>query len=53
PVHLLSPLVPSTYLLIGMVGEDFGALQRTFLKWACGSTLVMILVSLVLGIIPL
>lgn len=24
PVHLLSPLVPSTYLLVGMVGEDFG-----------------------------
>ncbi len=53
PVHLLSPLVPSTYLLVGMVGEDFGALQRTFLKWACGSTLVMIVVCVLLGIIPL
>lgn len=52
PVHLLSPLVPSTYLLVGMVGEDFGDLQRTFLKWACGSTAVMILVALVLSIIP-
>ncbi|WP_423798605.1 CitMHS family transporter [Neobacillus sp. SAB-20_R2A] len=52
PVHLLSPLVPSTYLLVGMVGEDFGDLQRTFLKWACGSTLVMIVVAIVLGIIP-
>jgi citrate-Mg2+:H+ or citrate-Ca2+:H+ symporter, CitMHS family len=53
PVHLLSPLVPSTYLLVGMVGEDFGALQRTFLKWACGSTIVMIVVAVALGIIPL
>ncbi|MFJ8237357.1 CitMHS family transporter [Ureibacillus sp. NPDC094379] len=53
PVHLLSPLVPSTYLLVGMVGEDFGKLQRIFLKWACGSTLVMIIVCLVLGIFPL
>ncbi|WP_110928647.1 CitMHS family transporter [Bacillus massiliglaciei] len=53
PVHLLSPLVPSTYLLVGMVGADFGELQRTFLKWACGSTLVMIAVVVVLGIIPL
>jgi len=53
PVHLLSPLVPSTYLLIGMVGEDFGALQKSFLKWACGSTLAMIVVAVVLGIIPL
>lgn len=52
PVHLLSPLVPSTYLLVGMVGEDFGDLQRTFLKWACGSTAVMILVALILSIIP-
>jgi citrate-Mg2+:H+ or citrate-Ca2+:H+ symporter, CitMHS family len=53
PVHLLSPLVPSTYLLVGMVGEDFGDLQRTILKWACGSTLVMIVVSLVLSIFPI
>ncbi|RJS58744.1 citrate:proton symporter [Bacillus sp. PK3_68] len=52
PVHLLSPLVPSTYLLVGMVGEDFGELQRAFLKWACGSTLVLLIVALLLGIIP-
>jgi citrate-Mg2+:H+ or citrate-Ca2+:H+ symporter, CitMHS family len=53
PVHLLSPLVPSTYLLVGRVGEDFGDLQRTFLKWACGSTLVMMAVAIILFIIPL
>ena len=53
PVHLLSPLVPSTYLLVGMVGEDFGDLQRSFLKWACGSTAAMILVALILTIIPI
>ncbi|WP_318509529.1 CitMHS family transporter [Bacillus sp. T3] len=52
PVHLLSPLVPSTYLLVGMVGEDFGDLQRTFLKWACGSTLVMMVVAIALFIFP-
>ncbi|MFD2444830.1 CitMHS family transporter [Bacillus sp. CGMCC 1.16607] len=52
PVHLLSPLVPSTYLLVGMVGEDFGDLQRMVLKWACGSTVVMIVVALLLGIFP-
>lgn len=52
PVHLLSPLVPSTYLLVGMVGEEFGDLQRSFLKWACGSTAVMIIVAIVLSIIP-
>ena len=54
PVHLLSPLVPY-YLSIGWNGrgKDVGALQRTFLKWACGSTLVMIVVCVLLGIIPL
>ncbi|HWI47169.1 MAG TPA: CitMHS family transporter [Rummeliibacillus sp.] len=53
PVHLLSPLVPSTYLLVGMVGEDFGALHRNFLKWACGTTIVMILVAVIFRIIPM
>ncbi|WP_419882079.1 CitMHS family transporter [Peribacillus sp. B-H-3] len=53
PVHLLSPLVPSTYLLVGMVGEEFGDLQRSFLKWACGSAGIMILAAIVLSIIPL
>ncbi|MDN3016912.1 citrate:proton symporter [Paenibacillus sp. BSR1-1] len=52
PVHLLSPLVPSTYLLVGMVGKDFGDLQRSFLKWACASSAVMILVAVILTIIP-
>lgn len=52
PVHLLSPLVPSTYLLVGMVGEEFGDLQRAFLKWACGSTIVMIIVAVIIQVIP-
>ncbi|RHW36742.1 citrate transporter [Lysinibacillus yapensis] len=52
PVHLLSPLVPSTFLLVGMVGEDFGKLQRLVLPWAFGSTIVMIIVCVLLGIIP-
>lgn len=53
PVHLLSPLVPSTFLLVGMVGEDFGKLQRFFLPWAFGSTIVMMVVCILLGIITL
>ncbi|RYL94358.1 citrate transporter [Sporolactobacillus sp. THM7-4] len=51
PVHLFSPLVPSTYLLVGMVGAELGELQRFFLKWACGTAGVMIAVALILGII--
>jgi len=34
PVHLLSPLVPSTYLLVALAGIDFGDHQRFTLKWA-------------------
>ncbi|MCI1188189.1 CitMHS family transporter [Hymenobacter sp. DH14] len=53
PVHLLSPLVPSTYLLVGLAGVDIGAHQRFTLKWAGGTVLVMLAVSLLLGIIQL
>ncbi|WKB36213.1 SLC13 family permease [Terrilactibacillus sp. S3-3] len=51
PIHLFSPLVPSTYLLVGMVGAELGDLQRSFLKWACGSAAVMIVVAVAVGII--
>ncbi|ALW84681.1 citrate transporter [Hymenobacter sedentarius] len=51
PVHLLSPLVPSTYLLVGLAGVEFAAHQRFTLKWACGTVLVMLITSLLLGII--
>ncbi|ASN04858.1 CitMHS family transporter [Virgibacillus necropolis] len=51
PVHLLSPLVPSTYLLVGMAGVEFGDLQKMMLKWAALATLVMTVVAVVLGII--
>jgi CitMHS family citrate-Mg2+:H+ or citrate-Ca2+:H+ symporter len=53
PVHLFSPLVPSTYLLVGMVGAELGELQRGFLKWAFGTALVMVAAALLLGIISL
>lgn len=53
PVHLLSPLVPSTYLLVGLAGVDFGAHQRFTLKWACGTVLVMLATALLLGIVRL
>lgn len=51
PVHLLSPLVPSTYLLVGLAGVDIGAHQRFTLRWAGGTVLVMLATSLLLGII--
>ena len=51
--HLLSPLVASTYLLVGLCGVDFGSHQRFTLPWALGSACVMILICVLLGVIPL
>jgi CitMHS family citrate-Mg2+:H+ or citrate-Ca2+:H+ symporter len=52
-IHLLSPLVASTYLLVGFVGIEMGEHQRFTLKWACGSFVVFFVVSLLLGVFPL
>ena len=51
PVHLLSPLVASTYLLVGMAKVDFGEHQRFTLLWAVGTTMVMLITGIVIGII--
>jgi citrate-Mg2+:H+ or citrate-Ca2+:H+ symporter, CitMHS family len=53
PVHLLSPLVPSTYLLVGLAGVEFGDHQRFTLKWATVVCLVMLLASLACATFPL
>jgi CitMHS family citrate-Mg2+:H+ or citrate-Ca2+:H+ symporter len=50
-VHMLSPLVASTYLLVGLAGVSFEAHQRFTLKWAIATTLVMLLVSILTGAI--
>ncbi len=53
PVHLLSPLVPSTFLLVGLAGVDFDDHQRFTLKWALLSACVLLLAGLLLVVIPL
>jgi CitMHS family citrate-Mg2+:H+ or citrate-Ca2+:H+ symporter len=52
-IHLLSPLVPSTYLLVGMAGVEFGEHQRFTLKWALGSCAVFLVTCLLLGTFPM
>jgi len=52
PVHLLSPLVPSTYLLVGLVGIELGDHQRFTLKWSFVTSLVMLAIGLLVGAIP-
>ena len=51
-IHLLSPLVASTYLLVSMAGIELGDHQRFTLKWALGSCLVFFLACVLLGVFP-
>jgi CitMHS family citrate-Mg2+:H+ or citrate-Ca2+:H+ symporter len=50
PVHLLSPLVPSTYLLVALAGIEFGDHQRFTLKWAVLVCLCIMFGALLMGI---
>jgi CitMHS family citrate-Mg2+:H+ or citrate-Ca2+:H+ symporter len=52
PVHLLSPLVPSTYLLVGLVEVDFDDHQRFTIKWALLTSLVILGIGLLTAVIP-
>ena len=52
PVHLLSPLVPSTYLLVGLAGVDFDEHQRFTLRWATLTALVLLAAALITTVIP-
>ncbi|MGE3333839.1 MAG: CitMHS family transporter [Rhodospirillaceae bacterium] len=53
PVHLLSPLVPSTWLLAGLAGVDFGEYQKFTLKWATATSVVLLIAGLLFGAFPL
>ena len=53
PVHLLSPLVPSTYLLVGLAGVDFDAHQRFTIRRTLLTALVLLGAGLLTTVIPL
>ncbi len=53
PVHVISPLVAAAHLLIGMIGIEFSDLQRFLIKWALGTTAVMTVAALILGVISI
>ena len=52
PVHLLSPLVPSTYLLVGLARVELGDHQRFTLRWATMVSLALLIGALVTAIFP-
>ncbi|HYD44160.1 MAG TPA: citrate:proton symporter, partial [Phenylobacterium sp.] len=52
PLHLLSPLVPSTYLLVNLAGVEFGEHQKFTARWAVATSLVLLLAGLAVGAFP-
>jgi len=51
-VHLLSPLVPSTYLLVGLVRVELAQHQRFTLPWAAVLSLVLLASVIATGVTP-
>lgn len=52
PVHILSPLVPSTFLLVGLAGVDLADHQRFTLKWAVLICFIMAGTAVLTGAFP-
>ncbi|MFK3818339.1 CitMHS family transporter [Pseudomonas sp. NPDC089407] len=52
PIHLLSPLVASTYLLCGLAGVEFSDHQKYTLKWAFALCMLIMFVSMAFGLFP-
>ena len=52
PFHLLSPLVPSTYLLVSLAGVEFGDHQRFTWPWAVATCAVMGVAAAMFGVFP-
>ena len=53
PMHLLSPLVPSTYLLANLAGVEFAEHQKFTARWALATCLVLLAAALAVGAFPL
>ncbi|MGE8059023.1 CitMHS family transporter [Pseudomonas sp. NPDC089547] len=52
PVHLLSPLVASTYLLAGLAGVEFSDHQKYTFKWSLLLCLIIMAASMAFGLYP-
>lgn len=51
-VHLLSPMIPSTHLLVALAGVHFGRHLRFTMPWAILLSLIILAASLLTGAIP-
>jgi CitMHS family citrate-Mg2+:H+ or citrate-Ca2+:H+ symporter len=52
PFHLLSPLVPSTYLLVSLASVEFGDHQKFTFKWAIATCAVLFAAGALAGVFP-
>ncbi len=46
PLHTLSPLIASIYLVAGLLGAEVGDMQRFAFKWAVLLTVVLIVAAI-------
>ncbi|MBC8878043.1 MULTISPECIES: CitMHS family transporter [Pseudomonas] len=53
PVHLLSPLVASTYLLCGLAGVEFSDHQKYTMKWAFALSFLIMAAMIGFGAFPI
>lgn len=53
PLHLLSPLVASTYLLVSLLDLNYGENQRASVLWVLGLVISLLVGSVLTGAIPL
>ena len=51
PVHLLSPLVASTFLLVGMISKELGEYQKYAFIWCFLTSVVLIIAAVITGAI--
>ena len=52
PVHTLTPLLASVYLVCGLLGVDVADAQRFSLKWAILLSLIVLVAAILTGAIP-
>lgn len=51
PIHLLSPMVASTYLLCSLTNVDYAENQKYSILWCTGTCVVMYVAAILIGLI--
>ncbi|MDQ1210028.1 CitMHS family citrate-Mg2+:H+ or citrate-Ca2+:H+ symporter [Acinetobacter baylyi] len=51
PIHLLSPMVASTYLLCSLTNVDYAENQKNSILWCTGTCMIMYVAAILIGLI--